>query len=163
MTDYTSPQTYTSEGFDAMERAAERLRNALQRAPGKGATEALDAMQFHQRFIEAMDADLNTPQALAVLHDLAHEINRAAEAGRRVAEAQQTLVTLGGVLGLTFQGPGATRSQEVGPFITLLIDTRAELRAAGQYVLADGIRSGLAQLGIALEDTPQGTVWKYQN
>ena len=66
---------------------------------------------------------------------------------------------LAGVLGLTLRAP-ETPFVGAEPFIELLISTRKRLREAKQYQLADGIRDGLAELGITLEDTPQGTVWK---
>ena len=158
---YRSPQTYSEEGVTAMERAAERLRNALRQGPAEGAE--LDPEPYQKRFLQAMDSDLNTPQALAALHDLAHDINRGVDSGKDVATAQGMLLSLGKVLGLTFKGKAPGEAQESEPFITLLINTRADLRAAGQFALADQIRSGLAELGILLEDTPQGTAWKYRD
>ena len=160
---YSSPQTFSEEGFSAMERAAERLRTCLRHPTGDGEGNVVDVGSFRQRFIEAMDADLNTPQALAVLYDLAHETNRAAEAGNGVGPAQQTLRELGGVLGLTFEAPRHDEIRAVEPFITLLINTRTELRTAKQFALADKIRDDLAELGVALEDSAQGTQWRYRD
>ena len=159
---YTSPQTYSEDGFIAMERAAERLRTPLRQFSQDGDVDGLDPEPYQERFIRAMDSDLNTPQALAVLYDLAHEINREAEASKGIGAAQQMLLKLGGVLGLTFKGSRPEEGQAIEPFVVLLINTRTELRAANQYTLADTIRSGLADLGIILEDTSRGTIWRYQ-
>jgi cysteinyl-tRNA synthetase len=170
---YRSPLNYSDEGCAAMERSIERLCHALQPVPPSFSSPATEgeevevdslAKPFQVLFLAAMDADLNTPKAIAVLFDLAHEINRAREAGQSVSQAQETLRRLGGILGLTFHGRGIDDGHRltVKPFIELLLTARAELRRAKQYTLADHIREGLAQQGIVLEDTPQGTQWRYQ-
>jgi cysteinyl-tRNA synthetase len=163
---YRSPLNYSDEGCAAMERSAERLRHALRQSapPPAGDVDSVDASPLQERFLAAMDADLNTPKAIAALFDLAREINRAREAGRGISQAQETLRRLGGILGLTFQGRGVDDGYYLAakPFIELLLTTRAELRRARHYALADRIRDGLAQQGVVLEDTPQGTQWRYQ-
>ena len=159
---YRSPLTYSEEGLSATERAAERLRNVM-RGSTESSTDSLDPLPYKQRFLQAMDSDLNTPQALAALFDLAREINRAMESGQGVSQAQKTLEKLGGVLGLTFHRPQKKSAEgEAKPFIDLLIDIRSDLRTARQYDMADQVRSRLDELGVVLEDTPQGTLWKYK-
>ena len=157
---YRSPLTYSDEGLSSTERAAERLRNTLREGPEDG-TDDLDPQPYKQQFLQAMDSDLNTSQALAALFDLAREINRAREAGKGVSQAQETLRKLGDILGLTFRQPQKDQQGDPKPFIDLLIKVRAELRAARQYALADQIRARLAELEVVLEDTSQGTHWKY--
>ena len=157
---YRSPLTYSDEGLSSTERAAERLRNTLREGPEDG-TDDLDPQPYKQQFLQAMDSDLNTSQALAALFDLAREINRAREAGKGVSQAQETLRKLGDILGLTFRQPQKDQQGDAKPFIDLLIKVRAELRAARQYALADQIRARLAELEVVLEDTSQGTHWKY--
>ena len=142
----------------------ERLRHALDRKAG-GEGEGLDAEPYRHQFFEAMDDDLNTPRALAALFDLAREINRSGDAGRPVAAAQDGLRRLGGILGLTFaqrEPDGGPDSAGAGPFIELLLETRAALRQARQFQQADRIRDGLEQLGVAVEDTPNGPVWQFR-
>jgi cysteinyl-tRNA synthetase len=125
--------------------------------------DSLDPLPYKHRFLQAMDSDLNTPQALAALFDLAREINRAIESGQGVSQAQKTLEKLGNILGLTFRQPQRKTSEgEAKPFIDLLVETRSELRAARQYDLADRVRTHLDELGVVLEDTSQGTLWKYR-
>ena len=158
---YRSPLTYSEHGLSSTERAAERLRNALREGPENG-TEPLDPLPFQRKFLQAMDSDLNTPQALGSLFDLAREINRARESGAAVAESQETLRKMGDLLGLTFRQPNKDHNGEAEPFIDLLVRTRTDLREAGRYDLADQIRDRLGELGVALEDTSQGTQWKYQ-
>jgi cysteinyl-tRNA synthetase len=111
-----------------------------------------------ERFTAAMDDDLNTPQALAVLFDLAKDINRARDDGRGTGAAQGLLLELADVLGLRLEQP--EQAIEAAPFIDLLVQVRSELRAAKQWQLADRVRAGLAALHIVLEDGPQGTTWK---
>lgn len=158
---YRSPLSYSDESVAAAERGAERLRNALAEASA-GTVQEMYHEEFRDRFLEAMDDDLNTPQAIAVLFDLAREINRARDEGLSVRKAQEALRELGGVLGLTFGAQDSRQLASVEPFIDLLLETRAQLRQARQYQLADGIRKRLASLGVQIEDTPQGPRWRYK-
>jgi len=157
---YRSPISFSEEGLEAAEKGVERLRQAA-RGEGTGKkTGVMDTDTFRQKFIEAMDDDFNSAQALATLFDLAREINRAHSEGFDVEEAQQTLFELASVLGLTLEEREV--QLDAGPFVELLILIRNELRKEKQWQLADRIRSSLKELGIALEDTPQGTIWKYR-
>jgi len=157
---YRSPLTYSEEGLEAAERGTDRLRQAAQGEGGETEVgERVDVQPYRQRFIEAMDDDFNTAQALAVLFDLAREINRADEANTNATEARDTLRGLADILGLTLKPPERL-PLDAEPFIQLLISIRDQLREAGQWQLADDIRAKLAELGIALEDTTKGTVWK---
>ncbi len=159
---YRSPLSYSAEGAAARERSMERLRHALR--PGVTGGEVLDAQPFRERFIRAMDDDLNTPQAIASLFDLAREINRGVESGKDATSAQETLRELGGILGLTFQERdlGSENHLAAKPFIDLLVSTRQELRKAKQFALADQIRDELAKQGVVVEDTAQGSEWQFQ-
>jgi cysteinyl-tRNA synthetase len=153
---YRKPLTYSEEALNGARSAAERLRNAL--VPAEGSGEELSAPGYRDRFIAAMEDDLNTSQALSILFELAREINRGRDAGRPVAAAQAELRELAGVLGLQLEEPAGGIA--AAPFIELLIDLRRELREAKQYAVADRIRSGLAELGVTLEDGAGGTSWK---
>ena len=157
---YRSPLTYGEQTVAGQERALERLRNALRDGDSADRVESLDPAPSRDRFIAAMDDDLNTPQALAALFDLAHEINRGKTARIDVGTAQETLRQLTRVLGLAMEPERSPIEADSAAFVQLLVDTRSELRAAGQYALADGIRDRLAELGISLEDTADGTEWR---
>jgi cysteinyl-tRNA synthetase len=158
---YRSPLTYSEEALEASERGAERLRWALtHRTNADEGVAILNAEPFEQKFAEAMDDDFNTAQAIAVLFELAKEINRGAEKGLHIAEAQHTLLKLAGILGLTLKEK-AQPTPDAEAFISLLASIRDDLRQNQQWQLADKIRRGLADLGVTLEDTPQGTRWKY--
>ena len=162
---YRSPLSYSDEGCSAMERSMDRLRHALRPAShADGEGEPVDPSPFQQQFLEAMNDDLNTPRALAALFDLSREINRSRDDGRPIGAAQDCLRHLGEILGLTFKErsePGGDHLA-VGPFIELLLETRAQLRKAKQYQQADLIREGLERHGVVVEDTAQGPVWEYR-
>ena len=155
---YRSPLTYSVEAMAAGKTAAERLRNSLA-TPETGTDDPLDASSYRDRFVASMEEDFNTSQAVAVLFDLAREINRARDAGRSVTGAREVMRELAGVLGLRLEA-GQDGAIAAAPFIDLLVDLRRELREARQYALADRIRSSLSEQGIVLEDGPGGTTWK---
>ena len=200
---YRSPLTYGEDSLKAAETGMERLRQASRDGGAIAGKTVLDAEPFRSRFAESMDDDFNTAQAVAVLFDLAREINRAREENYDVTGAQKTLIELAQVLGFTLEEPakppldaepfiellnqicneiqralkesddvvkkvasllaGATQSAEpldAASLIQLLIQIRDGLRQAKQWQLADVIRNRLIELGITLEDTPKGTVWK---
>jgi cysteinyl-tRNA synthetase len=159
---YRSPLTYSEEALEASQKGAGRLRSALAHRTNAGEGVAvLNTEPFEQKFVEAMDDDFNTAQAIAVLFELAREINRGAEGGVHIAEAQHTLLKLAGVLGLTLKEK-AQPTPHAEAFVSLLASIRDDLRQSRQWQLADKIREGLADLGVTLEDTPEGTRWKYR-
>ena len=157
---YRSPITYSEEALEAAEKGAERLRQA---ASGEDKGDKPDKWEseeyYSQRFIETMDDDFNTAQALALLFSLAKDINWAREEGYGTTRARQWLVARANILGLTLKPPEVP-ALDADPFIELLISIRDQLREAKQWQLADDIRAKLDEVGIVLEDTPKGTVWK---
>jgi cysteinyl-tRNA synthetase len=160
---YRSPLSYSEEGLEGAAKGAERLARAANRADTANSTAGtLDPGPFRKQFIEAMDDDFNTAQALSILFDMARAINQAADYGSGITSARQTLKELAGdVIGMKLASTEAKAdSVEAAPFIELLIKSRLNLRQAKQFQLADEIRNGLAELGILLEDTPKGTVWR---
>ena len=124
--------------------------------------DALDPSPCGERFLAAMDDDFNTPQALAALFDLAHDINRAAEEGQEVAQAQELLLELGQrVLGFTFRAEEFPVPAELGARIQELVERRTELRGARDFAAADSVRDELARLNVTLTDSPTGTTWHW--
>jgi cysteinyl-tRNA synthetase len=159
---YRSPLAYSEEALEASERGAERLRSALtHEASTEEGVATFDTGLFEQKFVEAMDDDFNTAQAVAVLFELAREMNRGAGQGANMTVAQHTLLKLAAVLGLTLREK-AELSADTDALIGLLASVRDDLRQNRQWQLADKIRRGLADLGVILEDTPQGTRWKHK-
>ncbi|MEE8470738.1 MAG: cysteine--tRNA ligase [Dehalococcoidia bacterium] len=183
---YRSPIIYSEEALEATEKGVERLRRSA-RAESEGTAKAgIDAQSYREQFVEAMDDDFNSPQATAVLFDLAREINRGYDEKLDIGEARKSLRELAGVLGLTLEEPGALElpvqplvgliarydlhlEMDMGDeqkrailCIELLSDKRDELRRDKRWQLADSIRNDLKELGITLEDTPRGTMWRYK-
>jgi cysteinyl-tRNA synthetase len=165
---YRSPLAFGDEIAQDNERKLARLRSALTPATGNqdtgdAAGKLAQAAEIARAgFVQAMDDDFNTAGALAAIFELVRAINTARDAGiggQPFEQAQGVLRELTGVLGLTLEAPAAG-SQEAAPFIELLIELRAELRKAKQFQLADTVRNRLTDLGVTLEDTPQGTRWK---
>ena len=123
--------------------------------------------QFRTRFTAAMDDDFNTPEALAVLFDLARELNRArGEDDPRATGLAAELRDLGGVMGLLRDDPeaylrgGATTAGLSDAAIANLIQCRTTARQARNWAEADRLRDELQAAGILLEDGPAGTTWR---
>jgi cysteinyl-tRNA synthetase len=159
---YRSPLTYTAEAMDAAQAGAERLARVANKEIRAGKGKTLDEAPYRQRFIDAMDDDFNTPQALAALFDLARDVNRAEEEGMSVTKGRETLTELGGVLGLTFkerEEPTINAIEYHGETVTIqeILEERSRLRQAKKWKEADDIRDKLASQGVIIEDLPDGT------
>jgi cysteinyl-tRNA synthetase len=156
---YRSPVTYTDEAMEGSKSGADRLRAAAFIEPAAGpSAEGVNPGDTTDRFITAMEDDLNTPRAIAALFDLARAINRGAAEGQSVSAAQAVLRELAGILGFMLEAH-TSGSADVAPFIDLLVELRTELRAAKQFALADMVRDRLAAEGVELQDGPAGTKW----
>jgi len=155
-THYRSPLNYSDAHLDDARNALKRLYTALHSvAP---ATVAIDWSQPQAaRFMAAMDEDFGTPEAIAVLFDLAGEVNRTAS-----AETAGLLKALAGTLGL-LQGDPQQFLQAGSALddaaIQLLIAQRAAAKAAKNFGEADRIRNDLLAQGIVLKDSATGTTW----
>ncbi len=167
---YRAPLTYTEEVVADTKRKLERLLSALRPALGStsagAAADELRAAQEQSRsdFKAAMDDDFNTAGALAALFELVRAINTARDAGlsgSAFTSAQDTFKELAGVLGLRLEQP-QQQATDAAPFIDLLITLRSDLRQAKQWALADRVRDALSNLGVILEDGPQGTTWRME-
>ncbi|HZD58051.1 MAG TPA: DALR domain-containing protein, partial [Anaerolineales bacterium] len=106
----------------------------------------------------------NTAGALGHLFDLVRAINQAKDAGVDQATlrlAQDTLRQLTGVLGLRLERP-LEISTDIHPFVDLLVKVRWSLREEKLWNLSDMVRDRLAQLGVVLEDSKEGTTWRWK-
>ena len=156
---YRSALNYSDAHLDDARGALKRLYTALalvQPAP----VDAIDWSQPHaQRFRAAMDEDFGTPEAVAVLFDLASEVNRSKDAA-----AAGLLRALGGTLGLLQVDPQTYlqggSDQGDGGDIDALIVQRNEAKQAKNFAEADRIRKALLEQGIVLKDSPTGTTWE---
>ncbi|NDJ78248.1 MAG: cysteine--tRNA ligase [Chloroflexi bacterium] len=159
------------KGWERIYAAVRLTREKLRQAPeGEAGNAFLDVLQkARTQFVEAMDDDFNAPGGLAALHELTREVNTLLnsdqEVGQAVLEAiDATYRELGGdVLGIVPDDDvalsGANAQREDG-LVRLLIDLRAEARADKDFAKADQIRDRLLELGVTLEDRPDGTIWR---
>ncbi len=156
---YRSPLNYSDAHLDDAKSALARLYTALKGAP-PAATPVDWAQPAAQAFKVAMDDDFNTPEALAVLFDLASSANRGD------ADSAQMLRNLGGVLGLLqrdtadFLKSGAVGAGLSEAEIDAMIVARRDARAAKNFAESDRIRDALRAAGIVLEDGAGGTGWR---
>jgi len=161
---YRSPLNYSDEHIRTAHAGLARLYTALRGIP---AGEPERGGPWESRFREAMDDDFNSPQAIAVLFDLAHELNRARDrAPEHAPVLAATLVELGGILGLLQSEPEAFLQGAGGPVeldaqaIEALIGERAAARAARDFAQADRLRDELLAQGVVLEDRGGATTWR---
>jgi cysteinyl-tRNA synthetase len=167
---YRNPLTFGDEIITQAEKALERLRLALRPAVDGGidSGESVENLRKQMEdtqagFTESMDDDFNTAGALGYLFELVRVINQAKDAGIKaeiITDGQDLLRELMGVLGL--RAEHATAGGEATAFIELLIELREELREQKLWSLADKIRSRLAEIGVLLEDSKEGTTWRWK-
>lgn len=157
---YRSPLNYSDEHLDEAGIALTRLYTALR---GVDIADVPVDAQFKQRFEQAMDDDFNTPVALAVLFDLARELNKAEDKTLLAA----TLKRLAAILGLLQDDPeqflkgGAGQGGLDAAEIERLIEARKAAKAEKNWAQADAIRDQLKSQGILLEDIAGGkTTWR---
>mgnify|MGYP001009011605 CR=1 FL=1 len=162
---YRSQLNYSEENLKQARAALERLYTALRGTDKTVAPAGGEA--FEARFIEAMDDDFNTPEAYSVLFDMAREVNRLKAEDMAAANAMAShLRKLSSVLGLLEQEPeaflqsGAQADDSEVAEIEALIQQRLDARKAKDWAAADAARDRLNEMGIVLEDGPQGTTWR---
>ncbi|QAB15100.1 cysteine--tRNA ligase [Hydrogenovibrio thermophilus] len=156
---YRSPVNYSEENLNVAKASVGRLYSALEAVELAGDAET--STSFTDEFVEAMNDDFNTPQALAVLFELAKEVNKQKSPGLAVLLKQ-----LANRLGLLEMTPEAffksqpSDSALTDEVIEQLIQERAEARQAKNFARSDEIRDQLLEQGVELLDSPQGTSWR---
>lgn len=181
---YRQNSDFTDEGLKSAARGHERLlgtvalvRQKLAKAEVGTQAEAKAEAEFGKiieqhkaRFLEAMDNDFNTPQALAALFDFNRAVNTLINGDQPVSPATLKAIddayrTLGGdILGLIptdlAGGEGVSAPGLEEDLIRILVDLRMVARKNKDFATSDAIRNQLAQIGVVLEDRPDGTAWK---
>ena len=167
---YRAPLIFNEETQDAAEKSLERLKTALRPASSSANGLSVDAASAltsqadstKQSFIDAMDDDFNSPLALASLHELVKAINTARDNGAnddQLKLAQSTLRELTDVLGLRLQEKQGSSEQDA--HVEALITERTEARAQKNWARSDEIRDQLKEMGVTIEDSKDGTKWRW--
>jgi cysteinyl-tRNA synthetase len=145
---YRAPMDFSIEGIESAKTALDGLYRAVEDTADRGKPD--------QDILDALGDDLNTPKALALLHDLARKANKGD------GEARGKLKATAALLGLLQDTPDDWFKGDAGDDAAIFtsIKAREEAKANKDFAEADRIRDELAASGIALEDTPKGTIWR---
>lgn len=177
-THYRSPLDFDDEKLVMASRGLERLKTSIRLArealnrvqpeedPPVDDILARAAEEARKAFEEAMDDDFNSAQAYASLFELAREINSYL-AGEKIStygltRACNTLLELAGVLGFDLEAENEAKNEDSGKLskvMELVLEIRANARKNKDWTTADLIRDRLKEIGIVIEDTPEGTRW----
>jgi cysteinyl-tRNA synthetase len=162
---YRSPLNYSDQHLDNAKGALTSLYTALRGLDVSSVTAVEN--EYSDRFYAAMDDDFNTSEALAVLFELAREVNRyRSEAAEKTQQYAVQLRQLAGLLGLLQRDPeaylkgGGAEGGLDDAAIEALIEARLQARAEKNWAEADRLRDELKSQGILIEDGPQGTSWR---
>lgn len=169
-THYRSPIDFSDDKLESAARALNRIRNSYQlllagerRAIAGEARFFAATEQAREQFIAAMDDDFNTALALSVVFTYCHELNSYLAAGAPVTEDVAAALKLfddfQAVLGMIIP-PMKQQAGMEEALLDLILEIRGQLRAKKDWALSDLIRDGLKQLGVIIEDTPEGARWK---
>ncbi|WP_100639588.1 cysteine--tRNA ligase [Marinobacter salexigens] len=163
---YRSQVDYSEDNLAEAGRSLARLYHALRGIEPMSSTDVPETEQ-DQRFVELMNDDFNCPGAISVLHALANDINQHRREGREdeARKAATVMIRLGDVLGILQQNPDAFFQADSGGELTAegieaKIQARADARKAKDFAGADRIRDELAEQGIILDDSREGTSWR---
>jgi len=166
---YRSVSDFGDEPIASSRAGLDRLRDASLRAQdvaGAAAPDGLTAQEARTRFAEAMNDDLNTPQAIAALFDLARDVNRQVDAWtpEQAADAATTLhACLEDVLGVELLGRSAqddAARERLDGLVEMVLASRQAARERRDFAAADALRNQLEQLGFEIEDGPEGSTAK---
>jgi cysteinyl-tRNA synthetase len=172
---YRKPLDYSKEGLEEARKAISRVQTLIDEVSSELATSSPGEIGaagrsflaslplFRECYITEMDDDLNTVGAIAAIQDIVSETNRfratAATEDRPVLQEAIALIRELGYPLCLFQEKSRAMKGIEEELIRLLIDLRSELRTKKEFALSDRIRDRLAELGITLKDTAQGTIW----
>ncbi len=159
---YRQPLDWSDDVLSEAKRKLDRLYNALRRVSGW--EDGWESAAPSAAFIEALDDDINTPRALAALFTIARDINRLGDGPEAIDLARQ-LRAGADVVGLLHEDPvawfeaGSTTDADIVR-IDSLLKQRTNARAAKDFAEADRIRDELTDMGVVIEDGPNGPRWR---
>ncbi|MGQ9716334.1 MAG: cysteine--tRNA ligase [Anaerolineae bacterium] len=178
---YRGTLDYSREAMQAAEQGVRRLHNTVRAVRERMKSTVIaegtadlsymaDLDPYREAFLEAMDDDFNTPKAMATLHELARAVNRMLDSGSPIthgtlAAIDQMFSELGGqILGIIPDQlePPEMRSELVDGLMQIILDLRQEYRRAKDWARADALRQRLSELGITVEDRPEGPTWRLE-
>ncbi|NMA02815.1 MAG: cysteine--tRNA ligase [Clostridia bacterium] len=172
-THYRSPIDFDDERLQVAQRGLERLRNAYAQleyglknagSSENGAKLIAATKNAQEQFVQAMNDDFNTALAIAALFDLARDINTYSSEKEldkdALAGAKKVFEDLMGVIGINLAVEQGEKGQILEGLMELIIEIRQTARKNKDFTTADLIRDKLKELGVILEDAPQGTKWK---
>jgi cysteinyl-tRNA synthetase len=176
---YRTPLEFSYERLDEAGAALERVRTAVQRVrallrtlPQTPTPDESVAQPYREQFTEAMNSDFNTAQALAVAFEVVREMNQRLSkvegtgvesvAGALLALLNTLQWMMETILGIPLETQRLPESELIDQLMAHIIEWRQQLRARKLFDLADRIRDDLKSLGILLEDSPQGTLWRFK-
>jgi cysteinyl-tRNA synthetase len=177
-TNYRSPIDFSYDDLDEAKLSLGRINNTIahvkSRIESAGTKELKIKMDkklskeieaARQKFIEAMDDDFNTREAIATIFDFTRKVNKWIEGEEINIENLKAIIDLydelGAVLGL-FKAEKKVQEKLTAELVELTLDIREKIRAKKDWTLADEIRNKLGELGIVLEDSAKGAVWKIE-
>jgi cysteinyl-tRNA synthetase len=176
---YRKPVDFSREAILSAERGIERLHNTVralrtrkdrvQPADTAELSDVGNLMPYSRQFLGAMDDDFNTPQAIAALFDLNRKVNDLLNSDKELSKGTLAAIDdmyceLGGdILGiipddLTKEAGG----ELVDGLMGIVLDIRQRYREDRQWEKADALRDRLAELGVAVDDRPEGTIWRLE-
>ncbi|MGF7186333.1 cysteinyl-tRNA synthetase [Desulfitispora alkaliphila] len=186
-THYRSPLDFDDEKLEVSKKSFERITNTYQRLLEVERIGKLDApwgeyekemdekvKELKLKFEKAMDDDFNTSLAIAAIFDWAKDVNQYLHSKQEreekpnldvVRQSLELVNNFGQVLGLDFSVSAEAEGSEsvaASPFIELLLEVRQQARVDKNWAAADMIRDRLTELGVVIEDTPQGARWKWR-
>lgn len=178
---YRGTLDYSREAMQAAEQGVRRLHNTVRVVRERMKSTVIaegtadlsymaDLDPYREAFLEAMDDDFNTPKAMATLHELARAVNRMLDSGSPINHGTLAVIDrmfseLGGqILGIIPDQlePPEMRSELVDGLMQIILDLRQEYRLAKDWARADAIRQRLSELGITVEDRPDGPTWRLE-
>ena len=175
---YRSPLDFSRKDVEGLQSGLVRIYRTLQRLEdllGPHESDWNGKGEFFEKFCEIMDDDLNTAGALGLIFEKVREINRLMDADgtlsreilQQLKRDRSQLLGAGDILGLFHENPARFFEQLAAPSteintgqIETLVEKRSQARAAKDWAASDAIRDQLKEMGVVLEDTPQGTTWR---